>query len=146
MGDRESIIVAVKTLVDGVSSISKVVRNQPNSLEDLSNYAATELPLVAVVGGIPQPVAHPGGRRGKDFFLSTLQIQLFCYFMDNENPDTTLSTLLSDLWIAVYASQRLSGQATGMELKPDFRKLTMPPYCAFALECHVQYKHTTGGI
>lgn len=144
---REQIIVQVKSELDEVASLKTVVRRLP-SKEDLQNFAITQLPVVAIVAGLPKPDPHyvPRGPARKDVFISDLSLRLFCYFQDNVNPDTTLSSILDDLWAALYSDTTKGGLAISTDLKPEVYTDFWDPYYAFMIEAIIKYSHTTGGI
>lgn len=143
---REQIIVAVVDELSTVSSVTTVIRKLP-TYEDLQSFALTQLPVVAVVAGLPVPVAHPVGRGfPKDMFLSDLTISLFCYFQDRVNPDTTLSDILDDLWAKLYEDPKKGGLAINTTLKPTASQDFWDPFYAFKLDAVIRYSHLTGGI
>lgn len=150
---RERIIKRVEELVQSVEMIKTVKRIMP-SLEDLENYANTQLPLAAIVGQLPVPQAKVKGRgpgATRDYFRSMLRVNVYVYFMDNEAPDATLSFLLDELWRILYADQQLqseqaTGLAYGIELRPEMEPEVYYPYYAFLLSVDVTYFHQIEGI
>lgn len=145
---REQILLYYKSKFENISSIKQVKRTQPSSLNELQRFSSQQMPLLCMIGGVPKPAAHVKGRGpgGKDLFLSELTILNFVYFMDNSNPDSTLSSLLDDLWAAIMQDQTLGGLATEIDLSPDMQVAVWDPYMAFKFEIKVTYKHGTGGI
>lgn len=143
---REQIIVKVEAELNAVASISHVVRKRP-TYESLQSFPITQLPVVAIVSGIPKPVPHNVGRRPpKDVFQSELRLSLYCYFQANANPDTTLSTLLDDLWAALYADTTKGGLVIDTTLDPEPTHDFWDPFYAFKLDVITQYYHNKGGI
>jgi len=143
---RERIVQQVVTELEAVSSVTTVIRKLP-TYEDLGKFALTQLPVVAVVAGLPVPIPHPATRgTGKDIFLSELALSLYCYFQDNVNPDSTLSTLLDDLWAKLYTDQEKAGLALGTVLKPTAHQDYWHPFYAFRLDAIITYTHGIGGI
>lgn len=144
---REQIIEAVKAELETIGSISTVVRKLP-TYKDLENFALTQLPVIALVGGLPVPVPHSVGRRvaGRDVFVSNLSIELFCYFQDNTSPDTTLSSILDDVWAKLYSDPTKGGLAIETTLTPDAYQDFWDPFYAFKLNATIQYSHLKGGI
>jgi len=144
---REQIIVAVVTELEGISTIKTVERRLP-SKQDLDNFAITQFPVIAVVSGLPKPVEHKVTRdpAAKDVFLSELKMELYGYFQDNVNPDTTLSSLLDDIWVALYADPGKGGLVIETDLMPEIHQDFWDPFYAFKLDVILKYKHTTGGI
>lgn len=146
---REQVLLAVISLLEDISSISSVKRVQPNSVDDIRRYSSSQMPLAVVIGGIPQPKEHRSGRgRGQvDLFISTMKVEVFVYFMDNTNPDSTISSLLDDLWAALYTDQTLGLQfCNGLVVDPKVTTAAWTPYGAFSVNIMVEYFHTIGGI
>jgi hypothetical protein len=144
---REQIIVQVETDINAIASINHVTRNAP-SKTDLDSYALTQFPVICILAGLPDPVPHEVGRRvaGKDLFVSNLTLSLYGYFQDNVSPDTTLSSLVDDLWTKLYADPTRGGLALGTRLKPELNVDFWNPFYAFKIDAIVQYSHSTGGI
>ena len=146
---REQILVKVVNDIADIAAIKQVTRVQPNTIDDIRRYSSGQMPLVAVIGGVPQPTEHISSRTrgGVDVVVSKLVVDLFCYFMDNETPDSTLSSLLDDIWAALYFDQTLGFKwVKGLQLDPKVEIAAWPPYVAFSLTMNVNYFHTTGGI
>lgn len=146
---REQILVGCKTGLESLDSIKTVKRQQPSSIEELKNYAVTQLPLAAMVGGVPIPQEHrKTNRRGNqvDVFTSTLQIQFFFYFMNRVDPDTQLSSILDDFWVLMYGDQTRAGLALSTDLEPQVSVAVWDPYVAFSVVAKVVYIHDIGGI
>ena len=144
---REQIIVAVKAELTAISAFKSVVRRLPTK-EDLENFAITQLPVIAVVAGLPKPVEHIVTRQpgAQDVFVSDLSIRLFGYFQNNKDPDTELSSHVDDIWVALYADPTKGGLTLKTTLKPEIYTDFWDPYYAFMIEAILKYKHTTGGI
>lgn len=144
---REQIIEYVVTEIEGVSEIAKVVRRMP-SYADLQSFASTQIPACAVIGRLPVPVEHVNSRvkGGVDLIVSELKIDVFCYFLDNKTPDSTISNLLNELWSALYADQTKGDLTLSTMLKPKEKPEVWDPYGAFSLQVITKYQHTTGGI
>lgn len=146
---REQILVQVVSDLGSIPAIEQVKRVQPNTLDDIRRYSTGQMPLAVVIGGMPKPTEHISGRGpgGVDIIVSVLKVELYCYFMDNENPDSTLSSLLDDIWAALYADQTLGFKfVQGVTIDPKVEVAAWPPYVAFSLTFNVTYNHTTGGI
>jgi len=146
---REQVLLKVIEILGDLDSIKQVTRVQPNTVDDIRRYSSGQMPLVAVIGGVPQPTEHRSGRGpgGVDNILSELTVDLFVYFMDNVNPDSTLSSLLDDIWAKIYSDQTLGFKwCIGLRINPKVQIAAFPPYCAFSLSTIINYYHTTGGI
>lgn len=144
---REQIISVVVSELQAIAALTTVERRLP-SKSDLENFAITQFPVVAVVAGLPKPVEHKVTRSpaAKDVFLSDLGIGLFCYFQDNVNPDTTLSSLLDDIWVALYSDPEKGGLALSTNVNPEVYQDYWDPFYAFKLDVVIKYQHDTGGI
>jgi len=144
---REQIISIVTTELESIAAVKHVERRLP-SKADLENFAITQFPVIAVVAGLPKPVEHKVTRHpaAKDVFISKLTIGLFCYFQDNVNPDTTLSSLLDDIWVALFSDPGKGGLAQSTDINPEVHQDYWDPFYAFKLDVVIKYQHDTGGI
>ena len=144
---REQILEAVKTKLKTITAVNTVKRMQP-TFNDLSAMSGPQLPLIAVAGQMPVPVQKISKRATgmADRFRSKLSVDIFCYAMDNNTPDTLISDLADDIWTALYADQTWSGLAIGTEVMPESTIGRWEPYIAFKMLCEIEYIHTTGGI
>lgn len=146
---REQILVGLKTGLETLDSIKTVVRRQPSNIEELKAYAATQLPLAAMIGGVPVPMEHRTTRqKGNhvDVFKSTLQVEFFFYFMNRVDPDTQLSSILDDFWVLMYGDQTRSDLAISTDLEPRVSVAVWDPYVAFSVVAKIVYIHQIGGI
>jgi hypothetical protein len=145
---RERILLSVVAALESLTSIKMVKRVQPTTLDDIRKYAATQMPLISVIGGVPQPVEHKSSRRpgGVDVIISDLEVELFIYFMDMHEPDSTLSLLLDDIWTRLYTDQTFDGLSIGLSINPRVSIASFEPYVAFSILLTIRYIHTTGGI
>jgi len=150
---REQILVAVVNNIEDIPAISVVKRMRP-AFADLENVAHTEIPLVAVVGKLPAPVQKRSGRQTGiiDKFLSDLEVELYCYALENVEPDTKVSDLSDDLWSKLYSDPTLitdaypKGLALWLNIRPEVQVGFWDPYIVFKMICTYQYVHDTGGI
>lgn len=144
---REQIILAIKAELEDIDSIKTIARRLP-SKQDLDNYAGTQLPIIAIVARLPKPDPHYIGRSpaAKDVFISNLRIELYGYFQDNQEPDSTLSSILDDIWVKLYSDTTKGGLVIQTDLEPTIHQDFWAPYYAFRLDVNVKYKHTKGGI
>lgn len=145
---RERLIKGLVEDIQTLKCIKTVKRIQPSDEADLSQYASTQLPLVAVIGGIPVPKRHKTSRgsAGTDKFVSTLRVSLFVYFLAGNDPDTAMSELLNDLWVKLYTDQTRNSLAIDTELEPQVEPVEIDPYVAFMIVVNITYLHDTGGI
>lgn len=150
---RELILVKVVDLIEEVSSIVTVSRTRIG-FADLGNYSGPQLPLVAVEGSLPKPIPKRSGRSPgiSDKFISDLTVSLFCYAMDNVNPDSMVSNLADDLWAKIYSNPILTttdypgGLAIQVDVDPEVKVGIWDPYVVFKMNCVYKYIHGTGGI
>ena len=150
---RELILVEVVDMIEEVSSIKTVQRTRIG-FSELGNYSGRQLPLVAVVGKLPKPAPKRSGREpgASDMFISDLGVDLFCYAMDNETPDSTVSNLADDLWAKIYSNPTLvttqypRGLALQVDVVPEISVGIWDPYIVFKMNCIYKYIHGTGGI
>ena len=144
---RERIILADLTLIQSLSSISTVVRTI-QSYSDLQSYAVTQFPVVAIVGRLPVPTYKPSLRIREDIdqVLSILRVDFYTYFMNNENSDTELSSLLDDMWVKLHSDPTRSRICLGTTLEMTEDTQVFAPYGAFRITAIHQYKHTIEGI
>jgi len=146
---REQLLLALVAALGTITAIKQVTRVQPTTLDDIRRYSSGQMPLIAVIGGVPQPREHMSGRGpgGVDVILSEMRADLFIYFMDNKTPDSTLSSIMDDIWAKIYEDQTLSlNFCTGITIDPKVEIAAWPPYVAFSLSTVINYHHTTGGI
>ena len=150
---RELILLEVKDLIEQLSTINTVERVRL-SFTDLNNYSGPQLPLVAVVGGLPKPIPKKSGRTAgdSDKFISSLNVDLICHAMDNVNPDSTVSSLADDLWAKIYSKPTLvnsdypKGLVLDVSVNPEIKIGIWDPYVVFKMSCVYKYVRGTGGI
>lgn len=146
---REQLLTKIVAELDELNSIKTVDRVMPNGLSDLENYAATQLPLAAVVGKLPDPTYKITTRTGHtvDKVTSVLGIDVFIYAEDNVAPDSTISLLADDVWVKLLADETHGFRwVTGTTIHPDVNAAVWAPYCAFNMLVNVTYLHDKGGI
>jgi len=148
---REQILLRVVAEMEGLKpTIKKVDRKLPAGIEDLERYASTQLPLAVVVGRMPRKKDQQGGQRGTSatcvLIRSILDIEVYGYFMDNINPDSTLSSLADDFYRILGADPSKGGLVLDTEVIPDQAIGNWEPYVAFKFICRVTYTHTPGGL
>lgn len=148
---REQIIEYAVSLIDELDSIKTVERVMQN-YSDLENFADTQIPVAAVVGGLPIPVPKMSskGMSDVDLIISDMVIKIRVYGLDRVNPDTLVSNLADDVWAKLYSDQQFgegrAGLILGLTLAFDGDPQYWEPYVAFQTNCTVRYKHNRGGI
>lgn len=146
---REQILLAFKIILESMASIKKVERRQPTSPADLKRVAGTQMPFLSMIGGVPQPKEHRSGRKSgsADIVISELSVNLYIYFMDNDNADSTLSDILDDVWTGVWKNQTLGFKFVHkISVSPNTEVAVWDPYVAFSMVVKITYNHTTKGI
>lgn len=143
---REQIILKLKEEIESIPSITTVERKRPTYESLLDDYAITQFPVVAMICGVPKPNAHYTGRVPKDCFVSEMNVSLYCYYQDNVNPDTTLSSLLDDLWSKIYTDPTKGQLVLDTTIKPEPSYDFWNPFYAFRMDVVMNYYHTIGGI
>lgn len=146
---RERIISGIETSLNTLSSVKTVERVLPSDVSALNNYAATQLPLAVVIGGVPDPDPHVVGRSpgGVDVVLSMLKVDIYVYYIARvDTADTLLSSLLDDVWVLLYSDQTREGLAIQTKIKPEMEVMSWEPYMAFKITAEIKYKHSIGGI
>jgi hypothetical protein len=144
---REQIIEADLVLIDAVSAINHAVRTIPQ-YSDLQDFAVTQFPVAAVVGGLPKPVLKKSGRttHSVDQIQSRLTVGVYVYLMSNENADTEISSLLDDLWVALFSDPSRGGLVLDTDLDVQEDTQRWAPFVAFKINIIHHYIHDTGGI
>lgn len=145
---REQLLNKVVSLMEGLASISTVKRVQPTGFEQLKAYATTQLPLAVVLGGLPVPREKFSNRTRKlDVVHSDLGVDIFVYAMDNITPDSTISSLADDIWVALYEDITQGFKwVLGTRVIPEPATGIWEPYCGLNMRAVITYQHTKGGI
>lgn len=149
---REQVITKVKTTLEGVGSIVKVVRRVPSyeRLVELKEQPQTVFPLAAIEAGLPVPDEKLSARyQGKiDLVVSALDIKINCYLIDNDEDtaDTSLGSLLSTVWAALLSDPTFDDYVLETVLRPNADIEFWHPFVAFQIVVKVKYTHTTGEI
>lgn len=154
---REQIIVANLDKLKELITIKTFQRVRP-AFNDLGNFSGEQFPVIATHAGLPKPVEKVSSREpGRvDLFRSELLISLFCYAMENVDPDTKISDLADDIWAKLYEDVTLEafgtnphtnqGLTLGLAISPEVQTGIWDPYIVFRMDCTYTYVHGTGGI
>jgi len=144
---REQIILQFKSELEEIESINSVQRIRP-SLDGLTNFASSQLPLIAFETGLPVPVQKRSSRiQGNvDIFVSDLNVNVFCYALENVNPDSKISNLADDLWKKIYSDPRHNNLCLATNIDTHIEAAIWHPYIVFGFKVILQYTHTSGGI
>lgn len=151
---REQIILQVVSdlgslITDG--TIKTISRRLPEGIEDLDRYASTQLPLVVVMGRLPRLIEIHGGHRSNrtadcKLVKWALLVDVYGYFMDNTDPDSTLSSFADDIFRVLNVDPSKGGLALDTKVMPDPEVGIWDPYVAFKFVTEITYVHTLGGI
>lgn len=144
---REQILDYHVTQLGRLGSITTVKRVLL-SYSDLAQFAVTQFPVAAVVGGLPVPNEKMSDRSRPtvDLIISDLSISTIVYIQDNEDPDQKLSEIADDVWVKLYSFPTYNSLALGTVLRFEPEPEYWNPYLAFKITSTVTYKHSTGGI
>ena len=142
---RERILEHLATAVRTLDWVRTVVREQPGKPADLDKYGQTQFPIAALVGKLPAPRKERLAGRGKEF-VSTLDVLLVVYALENQTPDSLVSSMADDLWTAIFADRKRGGVAMDTTVLPEVEKAAYPPYLAFSMIARVTYTHDETGI
>jgi hypothetical protein len=146
---REQMLEALRLLFEDLDSLKTVQRIRP-SFADLGNFASTQLPVLALVAGLPKPQEKWSGRvQGTpDKFRSVLVCEMYVYALANVDPDSMVSNLADDIWAKLYSLPNLGMPNTVLqvEIEPTVSVGHFDPYVVFKMDAHITYIHGTGGI
>lgn len=144
---RERIILANIEILKNVESV-KTVKRTLMEYSELQGFATTQFPVVAVVGKIPIPKEKHSNRRTGyvDSIISSLTVEYFVYIQANNDMDSKISSLMDDLWKALYEDQTRGDLVLDTVIKTEMDQEVWPPFAAFKLTSIHHYKHDTGGI
>jgi len=146
---REQII---KKIIEELTSISwvsaeRIKRVRP-TIEELSNYPETLLPLLVVEFSLPVPEEKLSGRSqgSVEKIISVLEGRVFCYIVENENPDGVVSDYADDLFVKLYEDPTKGKLCISLKVIPQAEVAVWAPYVAFCIKCKLKYIHDKGGI
>ncbi len=142
---RERIIQNVVDSLRTLPWVKTLTREQAGDPGDLDAYAQTQFPVLATVGQLPQPREERRCGRAKEF-LSDLDVELYLYALNAATPDAGISSMLDDIWAAIFADRTRGGLAMDTSVLSDVAKAVYPPYVAVALIVRVTYIHDSTGI
>lgn len=143
---RERIILANKAIIELIPAVQHTERTV-QQYSQLENFAQTQFPVVSVVGRVPVPVEKHTDRDGLvDMIISELKVDFYCYQIANEDPDTSISSLLDDIWVALYADQKRGGLVISTVISAESDYEVFAPFTAFKMTVIHRYKHGPGGI
>ena len=143
---RERLILSDVGILEALEVITTVERKLP-TYKDLKNFALTQMPVAAVVGGIPIPTNHICTRTGQvDKIISKLRVDIYVYQQEYSNTDSRISFMLDDLWPALYNNPTRDNLCLITTLEAEEHVETWTPFVAFKISCFHDYNHSTEGI
>lgn len=143
---RENILSTVETALHDLEWV-RAIKRQKLTLAQLKEFATTQLPLIGMLGDLPDPRENKRSRGVSDAFISDMSISLVCYGLDNETPDTKISNYLDDLWRILFAiNYPRACKVISVDVRPSVQPAIWSPYFAFAIKYVVTYAHDKGGI
>lgn len=140
---REIITLGIIAALENVSSITTVTRKKV-LLEEFEDIPATQLPYASVMSGLPDPQDTRFSTRlqGKiKDIRSELLTTVTVFGLDNEDPDSTISSLLQDIWAAIFVDYRRGNHALQTTIRPEVRTGIFDPYYAFEIVVATEYLH-----
>lgn len=149
-GIREKILLEVKSIIEGISSIKHVQRKIISSVEELMEIPFTQFPYVCMTGGLPIPKDQGGPRlyaaSQTSKVRSNLKIEIRTYGHNYTSPDTEISTLADDIWKGLYSDPTIAGLVEFISVKPVPTVYYFDPFFRFDMILDVEYIHGTDGI
>jgi len=137
----ELIVQEVVKYIETIAEIKTVKRTQPRDAEELEQYSAQQLPLCVVKTRLPETSSSITSKMNAK---QSHEIDLFFYFLDNENPDATMLNLHDEIWQsfmsdAGVANKYLNGLALDVILSSDSNSRYIQPYGMFRMTVEVAY-------
>ncbi len=143
---REQLLVKNKELIDSLGVFNAVKRCRLTHA-DLCNFAQTQFPVAAIIGGLPMPKPHEAMRGvPKDVFIMDLEIQIYVYLHILDDFDSLISSVADDLWRILHVDQSRGDLAFETLIKPAKPIHLYSPYAGFQFLINHKYQTTTGGI
>ncbi|TKJ30072.1 hypothetical protein CEE39_08525 [bacterium (candidate division B38) B3_B38] len=132
MGKRELILTELKTTLNSIPGVTAKRGVREPELEDIE---VSSLPLLVVTDGGEELLSQKGAG-----YRSRLRVAIFGYIADQNNPSTTLNTLLADVRAALDEDITRGGNAVNSEFRsvvinPKLKR----PYAGFALTLVIIY-------
>jgi len=141
---RERITQDILAALQGLGWVRTVTRRPYAYAEDLEGFAQTQFPVVSLLAHLPRPVQERRAGAGKEF-VSTLDIDCYVFALEAQTPDTAVSSMLDDVWRALFADRRRGGLALDTTVLPETEAAHRPPYVGFWLRVRVTFVHDHAG-
>lgn len=143
---REQLILSNESLLTSLGIFNGIKRVRL-SHSDLSEFAHPQFPVLAIVGGLPQPDPHEVSRGvPKDIFQMKLVIQLFVYIHERNDFDTMISSIMDDMWRILHTDQTRGNLTYETIIKPAKDVYAYAPYAGFQMLIEHKYQTGIGGI
>lgn len=147
---REQLILSDKSLLESIPFI-QTVKRRIVGYEELQKFPATQLPVAAVIGKLPNQIDYHKSSRKREiveFIHSELAVEVFIYFMCNDEDlmDTQISEKANTVFQKLFTDPSRGGLCLGtlVRVEPNYSRWS--PYVAFKVVATHYYLHTTGGI
>jgi len=137
MGNRRDVLAALKIILEEISEIKTVVRTYLETEFDITQYAVSELPLVA----IPEPAEETDEEMTSQRSLMALATKLIVYFVDWAiDPDATIyEALIKLIRDKIGGNFTLNDKATEARIMSVSSVLGTMPVYNFVMELEMKY-------
>lgn len=144
---RELITQNIKLTLES-TSLAQVTRKKLH-LDEWDTVPLAQLPYCSVMSGLPSPQSIKFSTRTQgriDVIRSELTTAVTVFGQDNVTPDETISSLLQEIWAALFIDYRRGGHALQTVINPQIKTAVLDPYYAFEVEVLTEYHHDTTHI
>jgi len=137
VGNRRDVLAALKIVLEEISEINTVVRTYLETEFDITQYAVSELPLVA----IPEPAEETDEEMTSQRSLMALATKLIVYFVDWAiDPDATIyEALIKLIRDKIGGNFTLNDKATEARIMSVSSVLGTMPVYNFVMELEMKY-------
>ena len=147
---REQLIVKDKEMLEAIPFI-QTVKRRLFGYEDLQKFSATQLPVAAIVGKLPNQIDYHKSSRKREVIEvihSMLDVEAYIYFMCNneDTMDTEISEKANTVFRSLFVNPGRDGLCLETLIKVEPNYSHWAPYVAFKVIATHYYIHTTGGI
>jgi len=144
---REQFLRAVERKMREIGAFGHVVRRKCG-YNELTNFAQSQFPVLAITGSLPVPKGKRSGREPgvDDVYVSSVSAHCWIYLRGGDDADEFVSEFAQRTWAKLHETPRWGRtDVIGSEYEfgdPEFRH----PYAAFRVTVTIEYVHGTGGI
>lgn len=137
MGNRRSVLAALKIILEEISEIKTVVRTYLETEFDITQYEQADLPLVA----IPEPAEETDEEMTSQKSMMSLGTKLVVYFVDWAiDPDATIyEALIRLIRDKIGGNFTLNDKATEARVMSVSSVLGTMPVYNFVMELEMKY-------